>query len=74
METTTNIRSINKTTIIILVVLVLAVAVFALFQTGVLGGNSCGYLLRQYNKWAAVENYGKVSEFYGKLEQKGCEF
>ena len=60
--------------IIILAVLVIIMGGYLLFNSGIIGGNSCEALLKKYNAAAAVEDYKTVNETFPKLMEKGCEF
>lgn len=60
---------------LILVIVAVLLGAFLAFQSGVLGlGNSCAALKRGYDKAAEVEDYPKVSEYFTKMSDKGCEF
>ena len=61
--------------LLILLVLVLALGGYLIYKSGALGGEtSCEALLKGYQKAASVEDYPKVSEYFSKLTQKGCDF
>jgi hypothetical protein len=47
---------------------------YLLFQSGILGGgNSCSSLRSGYESAKEVEDYGKVSEYYQKMNDLGCK-
>jgi len=66
----------SRVKIILITAVLLAIAIggFLAFNAGLLGGESCAALLRKYEKASKVEDYPTVTETFGKLSEKGCDF
>jgi hypothetical protein len=61
--------------ILIVLVLVLALGAFLIYQSVNKGGETtCEALVKGYKEASVIEDYHKVSEYYGKLMEKGCKF
>lgn len=60
--------------IVVILVLVALVLGFLLYQSGFIGGgNTCSSLRKGYERASAKEDYGKVSEYYSKMAELGCD-
>ena len=61
--------------IIIAVVVVFAVVGgFLLYNAGIIGGESCRSLLKQYDAAKAIEDNKNASDAFTKMMELGCEF
>ncbi len=60
--------------IVVILILVALFCSYLLYRSSSGGENSCSSLRSLYENAKEVEDYGKVSEYFGKMNELGCEF